>query len=55
MDIRVFQTGRHYSEKGQRIAYTWDDNHIYFVDADRGIEGVFINICLLYTSDAADE
>jgi hypothetical protein len=43
MDIRVFQTGRHYSEKGQRIAYTWDKDNIYFVDADRGIDGVFPN------------
>lgn len=43
MDIKVFQTGRHYSDKGQRIAYTWDDNHIYFVDADRGLDGVFPN------------
>jgi hypothetical protein len=43
MDIKVFQTGRHYSDKGQRIAYTWDDNHIYFVDADRGIDGCFMN------------
>jgi hypothetical protein len=43
MDIKVFQTGRHYSDKGQRIAYTCDDKHIYFVDADRGIDGVFMN------------
>jgi len=43
MDIKVFQTGRHYSEKGQRIAYTCDDDNVYFVDADRGIDGVFPN------------
>ena len=44
MDIKVFQTGRHYSEKGQRIAYTWNDEWIYFVDADRGLDGVFLNM-----------
>lgn len=43
MDIKVFQTGRQYSDKGQRIAYTCDEEHIYFVDADRGIDGVFMN------------
>lgn len=42
-DIKVFQTGRHYSDKGQRIAYTWDNNNIYFVDVDRGIDGVYPN------------
>jgi hypothetical protein len=41
-EIKVFQTGRHYSEKGQRIAYVMDDNgtKLYFVDVDRGIDGV---------------
>ena len=43
LDIKVFQTGRHYSEKGQRIAYAWDNDYIYFVDADRGIDGVYPN------------
>lgn len=43
MDIKVFQTGRHYSEKGQRIAYTFDADNIYFADADRGVDGVFTN------------
>ena len=43
-DIKVFQTGRHYSDKGQRIAYTWDDINIYFVDVDRGLDGVFPNL-----------
>jgi hypothetical protein len=38
-EIKVFQTGRHYSEKGQRIAYMVDDENIYFVDIDRGIDG----------------
>jgi hypothetical protein len=42
-DIKVFQTGRHYSDKGQRIAYTWDNDNIYFVDVDRGIDGVYPN------------
>jgi hypothetical protein len=41
--ITVFQTRRHYSAKGQRIAYTSDDNNIYFVDVDRGIDGVLPN------------
>lgn len=49
MDIKVFQTGRHYSAKGQRIAYTFDADNIYFVDADRGIDGVFPNY--LHESD----
>jgi hypothetical protein len=39
MDIKVFQTGRHYSEKGQRIAYAVDADNIYFSDVDRGIDG----------------
>ncbi len=40
-EIKVFQTGRHYSEKGQRIAYVYDDSKhaIYFYDIDRGIDG----------------
>lgn len=38
-EIKVFQTGRHYSEKGQRIAYMVDDENIYFADVDRGIDG----------------
>ena len=42
-EIIVFQTVRHYSEKGQRIAYTWDDDNIYFVDVDRGLDGVYAN------------
>jgi len=42
-EIKVFQTGRHYSDKGQRIAYTWDNDNIYFVDIDRGIDGVYPN------------
>ena len=43
LDIKVFQTGRHYSEKGQRIAYAWDNDYIYIVDVDRGIDGVYPN------------
>jgi hypothetical protein len=39
MDIKVFQTGRQYSEKGQRIAYLIDETCIYFVDVDRGLDG----------------
>jgi len=42
-EIKVFQTGRHYSEKGQRIAYIVDEYKIYFVDVDRGIDGVMLN------------
>ena len=38
-EIKVFQTGRHYSEKGQRIAYLIDETCIYFVDVDRGLDG----------------
>jgi hypothetical protein len=38
-EIKVFQTGRHYSDKGQRIAYMVDADNIYFVDIDRGIDG----------------
>jgi hypothetical protein len=40
-EIKVFQTGRYYSEKGQRIAYVYnDDKHaLYFYDVDRGIDG----------------
>lgn len=43
-EIKVFQTGRQYTDKGQRIAYTWDNDNIYFVDVDRGIDGVFPNL-----------
>jgi hypothetical protein len=42
-EIKVFQTGRQYTDKGQRIAYTLDKDNIYFVDVDRGIDGVFPN------------
>jgi len=42
-EIKVFQTGRQYTDKGQRIAYTWDNDNIYFADVDRGIDGVFPN------------
>jgi hypothetical protein len=41
MDIKVFQTGRHYSEKGQRIAYVVVGEWLLFADADRGIDGCF--------------
>jgi hypothetical protein len=40
-EIKVFQTGRHYSEKGQRIAYTVVDGWLLFADVDRGIDGCF--------------
>ena len=43
IEIKVFQTGRHYSEKGQRIAYLVTSDSIYFVDVDRGIDGVYDN------------
>ena len=42
-EIKVFQTGRQYTDKGQRIAYMVDADNIYFVDVDRGIDGVFPN------------
>ena len=42
-EIKVFQTGRHYSDKGQRIAYMVDADNIYFVDVDRGIDGIYPN------------
>ena len=44
-EIKVFQTGRHYSDKGQRIAYVVDDDNIYFSDVDRGIDG-YIPHCI---------
>lgn len=43
-----FQTGRHYTEHGQRIAAALlDDGRIYFVDVDRDIDGIL-------SADAAD-
>jgi hypothetical protein len=39
--IIAFQTGRHYTDKGQRIAATRLDNgRALFIDIDRGIDGV---------------
>jgi len=43
-----FQTGRHYTGHGQRIAAALlDDGRIYFVDIDRDIDGIL-------TANAAD-
>ena len=36
-----FQTGRHYTEHGQRIAAALlTDGRVYFVDVDRDIDGI---------------
>jgi hypothetical protein len=39
MGIVAFNTGRGYTEKGQRIACKVFEGHIYFADIDRGIYG----------------
>lgn len=43
MNIITWNTGRHYTEHGQRIAAYYDpyDKIMYFVDMDRGIDGMF--------------
>lgn len=41
MRINTFQTGRGYTDHGQRIAFIeLPDRRAYFVDVDRGIDGV---------------
>jgi len=41
-----FNTGRHYTEHGQRIAARLlDDGSVVFVDADRQIEGRIAVLC----------
>ena len=41
MDILTFNTGRMYTEQGQRIAAAQIEYMVYFIDADRGIDGAF--------------
>ena len=41
MERIQFNTGRHYTEHGQRIVAVKDNNVIYFNDIDRGIDGMF--------------
>jgi len=38
----AFNSGRWYSEKGQRIAAAQVEDKLYFIDKDRGLDGVFI-------------
>lgn len=58
--ILVFNTGRTYTEHGQRIAATkWRDSDVLFHDVDRGIHGVIRNcplepMAILEKYDAAD-
>jgi hypothetical protein len=41
MDIKAFNTGRQYSAKGQRIAYTvLASGNVAMVDVDRGLDYV---------------
>jgi hypothetical protein len=37
LDIIAFKSGRHYSEHGQRIAFTWVDGGVIMADVDRHI------------------
>ena len=41
MERIQFNTGRHYTEYGQRIVAIKHNNIIYFNDIDRGINGMF--------------
>ena len=41
MERIQFNTGRCYSENGQRVVAVKIDNVIYFNDIDRGIDGMF--------------
>lgn len=44
-DVIFWQTGRHYSDKGQRIACAKNmDGNYVFLDFDRGIDGVILAI-----------
>ena len=40
MKITTWNTGRHYSEHGQRIAAAEVEGGIVFLDLDRGIDGL---------------
>ena len=43
MDVIKFNTGRYYTDKGQRIAAALLDNgDIYFLDVDRHIDGTIM-------------
>lgn len=41
MERIQFNTGRYYTEQGQRIVAVKHENIIYFNDIDRGIDGMF--------------
>ena len=41
MERIQFNTGRHYTDHGQRIVAVKHNNIIYFNDIDRGIDGQF--------------
>lgn len=41
MERIQFNTGRHYTDQGQRIIGIKHNNVIYFHDIDRGIDGMF--------------
>lgn len=41
MERIQFNTGRHYTESGQRIVAVKDNGVIFFNDIDRGIDGMF--------------
>jgi len=50
--IIAFNTGRFYTEKGQRIAATQlDDGSVAFCDIDRGIDYITTGPCDLTKSD----
>ena len=53
-NILTFNTGRKYSKSGQRIAATIHDGKVYFVDHDRGIEGVLRHAVPLMSSAIMD-
>lgn len=52
MEIKVFNTGRQYSDKGQRIAYVLIGEVVYFVDVDREIDGEIVKSIYLPVTDA---
>jgi hypothetical protein len=53
MMTHAFNTGRGYGPRGQRIAFVvLDDGRAYFVDVDRGIDGVTAGIVDLSAIDA---
>lgn len=52
--INTFNTGRQYSNKGQRIAYVLlPDDRVMFADVDRNIDGVTKRPCIWNTGVAA--